>query len=136
MEWFGSVSFDIISLTEIVLKVPATFDHLFFLSLRILWRLYNMSLSKIDALAPLSNNILTVHSLEFQFSSEVPGLIWEFVEILRRGFRDKITPKLLGYKSVALNNCSIFEIDLFLGWLTGQNLIDMWFKLVLIKRSK
>ena len=28
------------------------------------------------------------------------------------------------------------KINLFLGWLTRQDLIDMWFKLVLIKRSK
>ena len=41
---------------EIVLKAPAIVDHLFFLSLRILWRLYNTSSRTINALvAPLFN---------------------------------------------------------------------------------
>ena len=44
---------------------------------------------------------------------------------------------LLGkYMQVALNNCLLFEINLFLGWLTRQDLIDMLFKLVSTKRSK
>ena len=33
--------------------------------------------------------------------------------------------KVIGDKSVALNNCLLFEINLFLGWLTRQDLIDM-----------
>ena len=69
----------------------------------------------IYALAPLSNNILIVHSGEFRFSSKVPGLIWEFVEILPRGFGGRITPKVIGDKYVALMNCSPFEFNLFLG---------------------
>ena len=78
----------------------------------------------------LSNNMLIVSILECFFSPKVPGLIREFVEILPRGFRDKITPKVIGDKSVVLINCSLNEINLFLGRLTRQDLIDMWFKLV------
>ena len=37
---------------------------------------------------------------------------------------------------MTLNNCSLFKIDLFLGWLRRDDLVDMWFNLVLIKRSK
>ena len=59
------VIFNIISVTKVELKVRAKVDHLFFLSLRILWHLYNTSLRTIDALAALSNNILIVHTLEF-----------------------------------------------------------------------
>ena len=44
----------------------------------------------------------------------------------------KITLKVIGDKSVALNNCSLFENNLLLGWLTRHDLIDMWFKLVKI----
>ena len=95
-----------------------------------------MSLHMIDALAPLSNNILIVLTLVYFFLSGVVGLILEFVEILPCSFGDKITPKVIGDKSVALIDCSLFEINLLLGWLTRQYLIDMWFKLVLIKRSK
>ena len=69
----------------------------------------------IDALAPISNNILIVHSLEFLFSSEFTGLIREFVEILQRSFRGKITPKVKGDKSVKLNNCSLFIFNFLLG---------------------
>ena len=70
--------------------------------MRILWRLYNTSLRTIDSIVPLPYNILIVHTLEFQFSSEVPGLFWEFVKILPRRFGGKIIPKV-GDKSVALN---------------------------------
>ena len=56
----------------------------------------------VDALAPLSNNILIVHTLEFLFSSKFTGLIWEFVEILPRSFGGKITPKVIGDKSIEL----------------------------------
>ena len=119
--------------------------HLFFLSLRILWRLYNLSLRMIDALASLSNNILIVYTLEFSFSSEFTGLIWEFDEILPRSLGGKITPKVIGVKSVELIDCSLFNFYLLLGWLTKstfsscstrRDLVDMWFKLVLIKRYK
>ena len=60
-----------------------------------------MSLRTIDILAPLSNHILIVRSLDFLFSSEVPGIIREFVEILPLSFGGKITPKGIGNKSVA-----------------------------------
>ena len=53
----------------------------------------------IDTLAPLSNNISMVHTLEIVFSSEVPGLFREFVEILPRRFGGQITPKVIGNKS-------------------------------------
>ena len=43
------------------------------------------------------------------FSSEVPGLFGEFVKFLPLGFGGQITPKVIGDKSVALNNCSLFE---------------------------
>ena len=91
-----------------------------------------MSLRTIDALASLSNTILIVHTLEFRFSSDVSGLICEFVEILLCGFGGKITPNVIGDKSVTLNNCSLLEIHLFLDWLTRRDLIDMWFRLVLV----
>ena len=90
----------------------------------------------IDALALQSNNILIVSTLEFSFLSEVTGLIWEFVEILPRSFGGKITLKVICDKSVALIDCSLFEFNFLLGQLTRRDLIDMWFKLVLIKRSK
>ena len=61
-------------------KVPAIVDNLFFLSLRTLWRLCRTSLRTINALAPPSNNHLIVHTLEFLFSSIVPGLIGESIE--------------------------------------------------------
>ena len=131
MEWFKFESFIVFSGTKVVLKVPATVDHSFFLSLKILWYLYNTSLRTIDALALLSNNILKVCTLLFLLSSEVPGLIFEFVEFLQHGFGVKITLKVIGYKSVALNNCLVFKINLFLGWLTRWDLIDMWFKLAI-----
>ena len=76
--------FNIISVIKLVLKVPAIVDHSFFLSLRILWRSCNTSLRTVDALAPLSNNILIVRALQFLFSSEVTGLFWELVEFLPR----------------------------------------------------
>ena len=107
--WFRKLN--IISVTKVVLKVPAIVDHFFVLSLRILWRSYNTSFHTIDALAPLSNGILILHTLEFLFSYVVPGLIYEFVEFLPSGFSGKITPKVLGNKSVAVNNCSQFEIN-------------------------
>ena len=72
----------------------------------------------IDAQAPLSNNILIVHTFEFLFTSVVPGLIWEFVEFLPRGFRDEIIPIVIGDRSVAVDNCSLFELKLYRGWLT------------------
>ena len=68
----------------------------------------------INVLALLSNIILIVCTLEFLFSSKVPGLIWEFVEILPRGFGGKNTQNVTGDKSVAINNCSPFESNLFL----------------------
>ena len=71
---------------------------------------------------------MIVRTLEFLFLSEVPGLIWEIVDFLPRGFGDKIIPNVIGDKPVALNNCSLFEINLFLDWLTRQDLIDVWFK--------
>ena len=128
-EWFNSRSFYIISVTKVVLKVPAIVDHLFFLSLRILWRLSNTSLRTIDTLAPLSDKILIVRTLEFL-------LIWEFVEFLPRSFGGKITPKVIGDKSVELIDCSFFEIYFLLGWLTRRDQIDIWFTLELIKWSK
>ena len=45
-------------------------------------------------------------------------------------FGDKITPKVIGDKSVALNNCSLFETNLLSGWLTRENIIEIYFKLV------
>ena len=42
----------------------------------------------------------------------------------------------MGDKSVELNNCSLISFNFLLGWLTRRDLTDMWFKLVLIKRSK
>ena len=59
-----------------------------------------------------------MHTLEFLFSSIVPVLIWELVEFWPREFGDKVIPKVICDKSVALNNCSLFKIILFLGWLT------------------
>ena len=59
-----------------------------------------------------------------------------YVQILPHNFGGKITPKVIGNKSVALIDCSLFEINSFLGWLTRQDLIDMWIKQVFIKRSK
>ena len=56
--------------------------------------------------------------------------------MLPRRFGGKVTPKVIGDKSVAFNHCSLFEINLLLGWLRRRDLIDMWFKLVLIQRSK
>ena len=67
----------------------------------------------IDALAPQFNNILIVCTLEFLFSSVVPGLLWEFVEFLPHGFGGKITPKVKDNKSVAWNNYSLIEINYF-----------------------
>ena len=58
------------------------------------------------------------------------------MEIFPRGFGGKITPKVIGDKSVELNDYSFFNFNFLLGWLTRQDLIDMWFKLVFIKRSK
>ena len=124
MEWFNFGSFNIISVTKLVLKDPAIVDHLFFSSLRIFWRSYNTSLRTIDALAPLSNKILIVSTLEFRFSSEVPGLFWEFVEISPRSFGGKITPKVMGDKSVAFIDYLLFEFHKLLGWLTRRDLID------------
>ena len=72
-----------------------------------------MFLRTIDALAPLSNNILIVHTLAFLFSFEVSGLIWKFVEILPRSFGGENIPKEIGDKSVTSNNFSLFEINLF-----------------------
>ena len=69
------------------------------------------------------------------FSFKVPGLFWEFVEFLPCRFRGKITTKVIGDKSISLNNCSLFDINLFLGWLTSRDLIDMWFNQGLIKIS-
>ena len=80
------------------------------------------------------SNILIVCIFEFLFLFEVLGYIWEFVEILLRGFRGKIITKVRGDKSVALNSCSLFENNLFLDLLTRQDQINMWFELVLIKR--
>ena len=70
----------------------------------------------VDALAPLSNHILIVDTFEFLFSSEVVGLIWEFVEILPHSFGGKITPKVIGDKAVAWKNSSLFEFNF---WLVG-----------------
>ena len=97
---------------------------------------YNTSLRTIDALAPLSNKVLIACTLEFRFSSEAPGLFLEFVEILLRSLGGKIILKVIGDYSVALIDCSLFEINLLLSWLTRRDLIDMWYKLVFIKRSK
>ena len=47
-----------------------------------------------------------------------------------------IAPKVIGDKSIALIDCSLFEFNFLLGWLTRQDLIDIWFELVLIKESK
>ena len=52
------------------------------------------------------------------------------MEFLLCGFGGKITPKVIGDKSVAWNNCSLFENNLFLDWLTRQDLIDTYFELV------
>ena len=90
----------------------------------------------IDTLAPLSNNVLIVPTLDFLFSSKVVGLIQELVEILLHSFGGKITPKVIGDKSIELIDCSIFEFNFLLGWHMRQDLIDMWFKLVLINGSK
>ena len=68
----------------------------------------------IDALVLLSNRILIEHIFEFWFSPIVPGLIWEFVEFLPHGIWDTIIPKVIGDKFVIINNCSLFEIELFL----------------------
>ena len=57
--------------------------------------------------------MLKVHILEFLFSSEFTGIIGEFVEILPHSFRGNITPKFLGDKSVALIECSRFEINFY-----------------------
>ena len=35
-----------------------------------------------------------------------------------------------------MNNCSLFSFTISLGWFNRRDLIDTWFKLVLIKRSK
>ena len=82
-------------------------DDLFYLSLRILWLLYNTSLCTIDTLALISNNVLKVYTLDFLFSYVVSGLIWEFVDFLPRRFGGKITPKAIGDKSVAMKYCSL-----------------------------
>ena len=58
------------------------------------------------------------------------------MDFLQRGFGGKITLKVICDKSVALNDCSIFENNSFLDWLMRRDQIDMWFELVLIKRSK
>ena len=82
-----------------------------------LWRAYNTYLRTIDALlSPLSNNILIVCTLECLFSSEVPGLFWEIVEFLPRRLGGKITLKVMGNNSVALNDYSLLEDNLFF-WL-------------------
>ena len=70
-----------------------------------------MSLRMIDALVPLYNNILIVRTLEFIFSSEVIGLFWKFVEIFPRSLGGKIEPKVIGDKSVALIDCSLFQFS-------------------------
>ena len=88
-EWFKSRGFNIIFVTKVVVKVPAIVDHLFFLSLKKFCCSYNTSLRTIDALAPLSNDILIVHTLEFRFSSEAPELVCKFVEILPRSLGGK-----------------------------------------------
>ena len=51
----------------------------------------------------------------FLFLSVVPGQIWEFVEFLPQGFQGNTILKVIGDKSVAWNNCSWFEINLWLG---------------------
>ena len=78
-----------------------------------------MSLRTIDALAPLSNKILMVYTLEFLFSSEFTGLIWEFVEILPRCFGGKITPKVIVGRSVEFNNCSLLSLNFY--WVGLQD---------------
>ena len=57
-------------------------------------------------------NILIALTLELRYSSEVTGLIREFVGFLHRGFGGKITPNVIGDKSVALNSCKLFEIKI------------------------
>ena len=71
-----------------------------------------MCLRAIDALAPLSNNILIVCTLGFLFSSLVPGLIWEFVEFLPRRFEGKIISKVMDDKSVIAHYLNLFLIRL------------------------
>ena len=63
-------------------------------------------------------------------------MIQKFVEFLPCSFGGKITLKEMSDKYVALIDCSLFEINSLLGWLTRLDLIDMLIELVLIKRSK
>ena len=51
-------------------------------------------------------------------------------------FGGKITPNVKGDKSVEYNDYLLLNFNLFLGWLTRRDVIDMWFKLELIKGSK
>ena len=58
-------------------------------------------------------------------------ICWNFAAC----FRDLIKPKVISDESMAFNNCSLFEINSCFGWQKGRDIIGMWFKLVLIKRS-
>ena len=71
----------------------------------------------IDALTPLSNNILIVVCTLVFFLIRSSRINLICLNLPRR-FGDKIIPKVIDDKAIASNNSALFEIDLLLGWLT------------------
>ena len=69
---------------EVVLKVPATMDHVLFLFLIMECRLCSTSLLTIDAVVLLSNSILItrIFSSELLFSVRILQEIWTFEVLL------------------------------------------------------